>query len=389
MYKVVVITGGTQNIGRAIATKFLENCDTVIIVGRNEERGRNTQKELSCKGNCQFIKADISQEKDCKEIIDKVMLLNGKIDVLVNNAALIMRPVDEHLSNILDMDIKAYKESMDTNVTGSIQMIKYAGRAMVDNKAGVIINMGSVIGTMSHRDMPEYCISKSAVSMLTKCAALQLAPYGVRCVSVCPGWVGTDNNGLIGESSNNLHMRGKALTMAEIADTVFYLASKEASAINGTDIFADDGYSAFKGDIALNTNPYLGYYFRKELSNIFHKYRNVLLFATVELTKMKMILKQIKAVNGNCFVYANYNLKNEFATYIPENRIFTYRCVGKMNVNGMLNEIAELQNSLAVDCILIPSKDNHSQNYDNVYQVAKVFGGDIYWIYSNGLIEKS
>lgn len=388
MPRVVLITGGTKNIGKVIAEKFLKNGDKVIIVSRNEIDGSKVAKELNSNGLCQYMKADVTQECDCKEIIDKIVKSYKKIDILINNAAFILRQSEKKPDNILDIDISTYDDVMKTNVTGSLQMIKYAGRVMIDNNEGVIINIGSVIGYLSHCDMIEYCISKAAISMLTKCAALQLAPYGIRCVNLCPGWVGTDNNGLMGENHNNLHMRGRALTMQEIANTVFYLSSNEASAINGSDVFADDGYSSFKGDICNRIDRYLGFHFRKEIKNIFKSYESILLFATVNYRSLQSLLRQMTILRNDFHVFANSIEKEQIRNYVEENRIITYSSSGRMSADCIMEEIHKIKSKIPIDCILIPCAEKNLIAYENVYQVARLIGGHIFWIYPDGAIEK-
>lgn len=131
---------------------------------------------------------------------------------------------------------------------GTLYLSHYAAQAMVKAKSGVIVNVGSICGSMANTESIGYHASKGGVRMLTRAMARELSPYGVRVVEVAPGWVKTGMiDKEIEEIGSRLHMKGRILSPEEIANTIYLVTLPEASAINGSTIMADDGYASFKG----------------------------------------------------------------------------------------------------------------------------------------------
>ena len=130
---------------------------------------------------------------------------------------------------------------------GTIQNMKYCGIIMKEQGKGVIVNIGSICGTIANLESIAYHSSKGAIRMATQRAAYELAKYGIRVLSVAPGWVKT---GMMLEDIEaygaKLHMSERVLTPEQIAGTVYLLSQDEASAVNGCTVMADDGYSSFK-----------------------------------------------------------------------------------------------------------------------------------------------
>ena len=127
-------------------------------------------------------------------------------------------------------------------------MSQHAAKSMVQQRAGVIINVGSICGFMANTESIGYHASKGGVKMLTQAMARELSPFGVRVVSVAPGWVRTGMiDKTIEEIGSRLHMKGRIIEPEEVAGAIYLMSLPEASAINGSTVMCDDGYSSFKG----------------------------------------------------------------------------------------------------------------------------------------------
>jgi NAD(P)-dependent dehydrogenase (short-subunit alcohol dehydrogenase family) len=241
MDQVVIVSGGTKGIGLATAKKFLENKDHVFVLGRHEEK--ETLEELKKLGDVQFIKADVSIEEDCKKVVESAVEKFGRIDILANVAGVVGKR-----GAFVDLDLSDVQKTININLMGTIYMTQYVAREMIKKRSGVIINVGSIDGFMANTESIGYHASKGAVKMLTQALARELSPYGLRVVSVAPGWVRT---GMIDKPIETigaaLHMKGRIIEAEEIANVIYLLSLKEASAINGTTVMADDGYTSFKG----------------------------------------------------------------------------------------------------------------------------------------------
>ena len=231
MDRIVIVTGGTKGIGFATAKKFLSCKDKVIILGRHE--CEDAVKELQKEGEVTFMKADVSA----------VMEKYGRIDVLVNAAGVVGTR-----GNFVDLDLSDIQNTININLMGTINLSQLTSWEMIRQRSGVIINVGSIDGFMANTESIGYHASKGGVKMLTQAMARELSPYGIRVLSVAPGWVKTGMiDKPIEEIGSRLHMKGRIILPEEIANVIWLMSLPEASAINGTTIMADDGYSSFKG----------------------------------------------------------------------------------------------------------------------------------------------
>lgn len=244
MEKVAIITGGTSGIGFATAKKFLTEGYQVVVAGidsqDNIEKSMTTLKGL---GEAMFVNCDISNETDCQNVVKEAIKHYGKIDVLANVAGIVGQRAD-----FIESQLSNVKQVIDVNLMGSINLSYYVAKEMVKEKSGVIINVGSICGFMANIENIGYHTSKGGVKMLTQALARELSPYGVRVASVAPGWVKTSMMETeIEDFGSKLHMKGRVIQPEEIANVIYLLSLHEASAINGSTVMADDGYSSFKG----------------------------------------------------------------------------------------------------------------------------------------------
>lgn len=244
MEKVAIITGGTSGIGLETAKTFLSKDYKVVVVGIDSQE--NIDKALSVLnhlGEVSFIKCDVSKAEDCKEVVEKAIHYYGHIDVLANVAGIV-----GERKNLIDSSLENIKKVIDVNLMGTINMAYYVSKEMVKAKKGTIVNVGSICGFMANTEAIGYHASKGGVKMVTQALARELSPYGVRVVSVAPGWVKTAMmESDIEEFGSTLHMKGSVIKPQEIANVIYMMTLEEASAINGTTVMVDDGYTSFKG----------------------------------------------------------------------------------------------------------------------------------------------
>ncbi|MCI9433848.1 MAG: SDR family oxidoreductase [Bacilli bacterium] len=239
--KVVLVTGSSRGIGRSIAVKFAKEGANVIINYRSNENEAKAITEIisSYNNNCMCIKADVSKEQDVKKMIDAIIEKYGHIDILVNNAGI---AID---TDFQDRHVKDWQETLNTNLIGVFLTSKYAGKYMLENKYGKIINISSTNGIDTlYPYSIDYDASKAGIINLTKNLAIQFAPY-VNVNAVAPGWVDTGMNDELSKSYLKAEMEKTLLKRfaepEEIADVILFLASDKARYIDGEIIRVDGG----------------------------------------------------------------------------------------------------------------------------------------------------
>jgi glucose 1-dehydrogenase len=242
--KVAIVTGGNSGIGKAIVQYLAELGAQVVIDYRSHpEATEELEREIGSYGGCSFgVQADVSKLEDLQRLIDAAVAQYGRLDVMVNNAGV------ETRTSVLDTTPEQYDKVLDVNLRGVFFATQYAAKQMIaQGGGGRIINISSV-----HEDWPmpgntAYCLAKGGVRMLTRTAALELAPHGITMVNVGPGAVATPindstmNNPELMAKLNAAIPLGRMARPEEIAKVVGFLASDGASYITATTIFADGG----------------------------------------------------------------------------------------------------------------------------------------------------
>ncbi len=241
--KVVLVTGSSRGIGKAIATDFAAKGYNVIINYKNSSKeAQNLKEELEkvYNINALTIKADVSNENEVQNMLKVILNEFGKIDVLVNNAGI---AIDKDFE---ERTVEDWKTTLNTNLIAPFIVSKYVGAEMVKCKSGKIINISSTNGINTFFPTSiDYDASKAGLINLTHNLAIQFAPYiNVNCVA--PGWVNTDMNKelpkeLIEEETNKIYKKRFA-EPEEIAKVVTFLASEDADFINDEVIKVDGGY---------------------------------------------------------------------------------------------------------------------------------------------------
>lgn len=235
----VLVTGGADGIGRAIAEAFAGLGDHVLIVDRDGPRAAATAAEIGAEAHaCDVTDADAVAAL-AREL--------GRVDVLVNNAGI----GDNHLPT-LEQDAARFRSVLDVNLTGSFLMAQAVGRGMVAARGGAIVNLASIAGITGLPRRNAYGAAKAGVVALTRSLACEWAGAGVRVNAVAPAYVDTALVRAIADSGRMdlgaVRRRtplGRLVRAEEVAAAVVFLASDAASAITGVTLPVDGGWSAF------------------------------------------------------------------------------------------------------------------------------------------------
>lgn len=239
--KVVLITGATSGIGEATAKLFAEYGAFVVLVGRNKDKGEKIETEIKQKNQeAFFIQCDVSNENEVKEMVVLVIEKYGKIDILFNNAG-VMLPSKE----IERMPVEDWKKSIDINLTGTFLVSRYVKPYLVEQK-GTIINNGSIAGLQYYAAGRSYAYSatKAAVIQFSHQMAKNYGEEGVRVNCICPGIIQTP---ILGDRDPKIYAErvplGRLGQPEEVAKVVAFLASDDASYLTGVVLPIDGGVS--------------------------------------------------------------------------------------------------------------------------------------------------
>src|SRR5438874_10077262 len=243
--KVVLVTGATSGIGHAVAVKFAQESARVVALGRNQTALHEVETAVKNAGGEPLTLAiDVTDGEQAQRAIDETLKSFGGLDVLVNAAG--------HIStgSIENTSLSAWDAMMDVNLRAVFQLMQIAAPHLIKTK-GNIVNVSSVTGLRAFPGVLAYCVSKAGVDQLTRCAALELAPKGVRVNAVNPGVVVTnihrrggmaeDNYAAFLERSKQTHPIGRVGTGEEVAELILFLASDRASWITGATYSIDGG----------------------------------------------------------------------------------------------------------------------------------------------------
>ena len=255
--KVALITGGGTGIGAAVAEAFVAEGAKVCIVGR---RGEVLEKIARRFSNSQFTVcvADISKLEDVRRMVETTVAFGGKLDIVVNNAAMGVR------ASVVDMDINLWQQMLDTNLTGAFLVLKYAIPHMIRAGGGSIINVASLGAIRGLPNVPAYCATKAGLLGLSRQVAIDYGPQRIRSNVVIPGAFRSEmfNRGLTeAASAAGISVEERLKDMeapsplkriarpSEIAGLFVYLASDESAYTTASEFICDAGVHALDASV--------------------------------------------------------------------------------------------------------------------------------------------
>lgn len=249
--KVAIVTGGGAGIGRATCERFAEEGAAVVVAERNESSGRETaQSIVSRGGKALHAVTDVADEASIRAMVAEAVRAFGKIDILVNNAAVfVLRGIEA--------TVQEWREILDVNVVGPALVAKHVVPEMRKAGGGAIVNLGSISSFIAQPQFVTYNATKAAIANMTRCMAMDLAPDNIRVNAACPGAVWTQiverltrEAGMDRRAADahpdwgGAHLIKRIAEPREIANAILFLASDEASFVTGAHLMVDGGYTA-------------------------------------------------------------------------------------------------------------------------------------------------
>ncbi|MET9498292.1 glucose 1-dehydrogenase [Streptomyces sp. NPDC006552] len=252
--KTVIVTGGAQGIGRAVADRVVQEGGNVVIADSHAEFGKSAAQEIdetAGRPAALFVHTDVSDEESVRNMTGQAVDHFGGVDQLVNCAAVfIMRG--------LEATVEEWRRIMDVNIMGQALCVKHAAPYMRERGAGSVVNIASISGHIAQPGYLTYNATKAAVANMTRCMAMDLAPDRIRVNAVNPGTVWNKNNERFHREQLGMdraqadadpeiggrHMLGRTADPEEIASAVAFLLSDEASYVTGENLMVDAGYTA-------------------------------------------------------------------------------------------------------------------------------------------------
>jgi meso-butanediol dehydrogenase/(S,S)-butanediol dehydrogenase/diacetyl reductase len=247
--KVALISGSGSGIGEATAKRLAQEGAAVVVVDLNEEGARRVADEIrSAGGKAEALKANIGNPTEVENMIKFAVDKFGQLDILHNNA------IRLYTGRLGEMSLDNWRKSVEVGLTSYFYATRCALEVMVPRRKGAIINTASVSGLAADYGLGAYNAIKAGVINLTRATAIEYARKGIRCNAVCPGAIATPpimkmRNALpdLAKTTEQAIPMGRYGEPVEIANVVLFLASDEASYVNGAFIVADGGLTAHTG----------------------------------------------------------------------------------------------------------------------------------------------
>lgn len=243
--RIAIVTGASSGIGRATALRLARETVQILAVGRDEAALSDVCRQIEQAGGRALAHAvDVTRNDAPRAIVARARESFGGIDALVNAAGIIAS------GGVAETTDENWDAMLDLNVRAPFRLIREAATALIERR-GAVVTVSSVAGPRAFPGLASYCVSKAAVDQLTRCAALDLAPHGVRINAVNPGVVVTNLHRRGGmddaryaeflERSKTTHPLGRPGTSDEIAELIAFLLSPSAGWITGETIAIDGG----------------------------------------------------------------------------------------------------------------------------------------------------
>lgn len=239
--KVALITGATRGIGREIALELAENGMDIAINYRSEsDIPEDLKGEIEAYNvRCEFVQADVSDFEQCERMVKETIEKFGKIDVLVNNAGITRDGL------IMRMKKEDFESVIDVNLVGTFNVTRNVIPHMIQQRAGRIVNLASVVGVAGNAGQTNYSASKAGVIGFTKSLAKEVASRNILVNAVAPGFIDTDMTSVLSDSvKENIHAQiplKRMGTKREVAKVVKFLVSEDSSYVTGQVINIDGG----------------------------------------------------------------------------------------------------------------------------------------------------
>jgi len=244
--KVAIITGAASGIGRGIARLLGKVGATVVLLDINKEKGMEVASEISAQGGrAKFIKCDVRSNEDCRKAVRKSMEEFGRIDILCNNAGIVIR------KSCIDLEENEWDLSLDVNLKGVYLLSRLVLPHMIQSGGGSIINTGSGWSLKGGPDAVSYCASKAGVLNLTRAMAIDLGKHNIRVNCVCPGDVDTpmlrSECAQLGENEEEFMKKASDRPIPrvgrpeDVANAVLFFASEMSKWVTGAYLVVDGG----------------------------------------------------------------------------------------------------------------------------------------------------
>ncbi|WP_175774311.1 SDR family NAD(P)-dependent oxidoreductase [Burkholderia anthina] len=240
--KVAIVTGGASGIGEATVRAFAREGASVVIADLTDKGARLADDVIENGGRAVYIETDVTDSEAVQNLIARTVQIYGRVDIMFANAGI----ADD--ARIEQLDESAWKKTIDVNLTGVYLCDKYAIQHMHAQGGGVIVNCGSIHSHVGKSGVTAYAAAKGGVKLLTQTLAIDYGQHNIRVNAVCPGYIDTPLLKNVPDAQKQalaaLHPMGRLGKADEVANAVLFLASDEASFINGSSLMVDGGYTA-------------------------------------------------------------------------------------------------------------------------------------------------
>ncbi|WP_228545505.1 SDR family NAD(P)-dependent oxidoreductase [Burkholderia pseudomultivorans] len=240
--KVAIVTGGASGIGAATARAFAREGARVVIADLADNGAELAAELIDQGGHALYVQTDVTDSDDVQELIARTVQVYGRVDVMFANAGV---AVDNRIDSL---DEAAWKKTLDINLTGVYLCNKYAIKHMLKQGGGTIVNCGSIHSHVGKSGVTAYAAAKGGVKLLTQTLAIDYGQQNIRVNAVCPGYIDTPLLQNMSKDAKQalvaLHPMGRLGRAEEVANAVLFLASDEASFVNGSSLLVDGGYTA-------------------------------------------------------------------------------------------------------------------------------------------------
>jgi NAD(P)-dependent dehydrogenase (short-subunit alcohol dehydrogenase family) len=247
--KTAIVTGGGRGIGKAVVERFAREGANVMIAEIERSVGDQTAAELSTEGRVVVAaQVDVAEEDQVESLMSHAVKTFGKVDILINNAAIAAFPFQANLS---ELPLSSWHAMMKNNLDSVLLASRSAARAMMQAGGGYIVNVSSILYLLGVPGLSAYQVAKGAVVTLTRSLALDLAPYGIIVNAIAPGWIDTRHNveTMAGEEWRKTYIESGRIPLrrpgapSEIASMALALSTADCSYMTGQTLLVDGGLS--------------------------------------------------------------------------------------------------------------------------------------------------